>query len=200
MSELSTSTVRYLPIPGHICYRAGDDGSIWSQASQRMNVPRTNGTWTKLRPHRQKAYGHMIIYLGRCRCYNVHKLILETFVGLAPEGMECRHLNGDAGDNRLVNLAWGTRKENHDDSIRHGTASCLRGGEFFGGKKGWDYVEHKAGEKHHRAKLSDEQVQIILDTVVPGKRDGTAKRLAKEWGVTACAISMVARRIRRRTG
>lgn len=200
MSELSTSTVRYLPIPGHICYQAGDDGSIWSQASQHEDVPRTDGTWTLLRPHRQKAYGHMIVYLGRKRCYNVHKLILETFVGLAPEGMECRHLNGDAGDNRLMNLAWGTRKENFDDSVRHGTAACLQPEHRERTSHLWDHVEHKGGEKHHRAKLTNEQVRIILATVIPGRKDGTAKRLAKEWGVTPAAISMVARRERRRTG
>ena len=59
----------------------------------------------------------------------VHKLVLETFIGPRPEGFVCRHLNGNALDNRLENLCWGTPKENAQDSIRHGTAVCLRHGE-----------------------------------------------------------------------
>ena len=35
--------------------------------------------------------------------------------------MQCRHLNGNKGDNRLGNLCWGTAKENSDDKRKHGT-------------------------------------------------------------------------------
>ena len=35
--------------------------------------------------------------------------------------MECRHLNGNRQDNRLVNLCWGTRHENIMDAVKHGT-------------------------------------------------------------------------------
>ena len=55
----------------------------------------------------------------------IHKLVLEAFDGLCPEGMETRHLNGMPFDNRLVNLAWGTRAENRRDIVRH------RQGEFL---------------------------------------------------------------------
>lgn len=50
----------------------------------------------------------------------VHSLVLEAFVGPKPEGMQCRHLNGNKQDNRLENLAWGTAKENAADSVAHG--------------------------------------------------------------------------------
>lgn len=36
---------------------------------------------------------------------------------------------GDRLDNKLSNLCWGTRSENVKDSIKHGTASCIRKGE-----------------------------------------------------------------------
>src|SRR3989442_771331 len=45
----------------------------------------------------------------------VHTLVLEAFVGPRPEGAVCRHLNGDARDNRPENLVWGTHKQNSDD-------------------------------------------------------------------------------------
>ena len=41
---------------------------------------------------------------------SVHRLVLETFVGYRPEGMVCRHLNGNSKDNRLTNLKWERRR------------------------------------------------------------------------------------------
>lgn len=55
----------------------------------------------------------------------VHHLVLEAFVGSRPENCEARHLDGDPSNNRLDNLAWGTKAENEADKVRHGT--ILRG-------------------------------------------------------------------------
>lgn len=49
----------------------------------------------------------------------VHRLVLEAFVGVRPEGMEARHLNDVKGDPRLENLVWGTRSENNYDRVRN---------------------------------------------------------------------------------
>ena len=60
-------------------------------------------------------------------------------MGPRPEGMECRHLNGDRKDNRIENLRWGTRAENAQDRVIHGTDSK---GERSGQAKltEWDVV------------------------------------------------------------
>lgn len=50
----------------------------------------------------------------------VHREVLKAFTGPAPEGQEARHLNDVKSDNRLINLAWGTRTENMDDLVRNG--------------------------------------------------------------------------------
>ena len=50
----------------------------------------------------------------------MHRLVLETFHGPCPEGMETRHLNGDRSDNRVENLKWGTPTENNLDIVAHG--------------------------------------------------------------------------------
>jgi hypothetical protein len=51
----------------------------------------------------------------------VHRLILETFVGPAPtpDAQGC-HRDGDATNNAVPNLRWGTQAENWGDRKRHG--------------------------------------------------------------------------------
>lgn len=56
--------------------------------------------------------------------YLVHRLVLEAFVGPRPDNCEARHLDGDPSNNRLDNLAWGTKAENEADKIKHGTLLC----------------------------------------------------------------------------
>lgn len=54
--------------------------------------------------------------------FNVHELVLKTFQHNPFSKDSCiRHLNGNAYDNRLVNLRWGTAAENSQDSATHGT-------------------------------------------------------------------------------
>lgn len=54
----------------------------------------------------------------------VHVLVLETFVGPRPAGMEACHNNGICTDNRLSNLRWDTHAANEADS--HSTApTCV---------------------------------------------------------------------------
>lgn len=51
----------------------------------------------------------------------VHQLVMEAFVGPRPAGQEVRHGPGGALDNRLVNLCYGSRRENMEDKVRDGT-------------------------------------------------------------------------------
>jgi hypothetical protein len=58
---------------------------------------------------------------GKLKPRMIHQLVLTSFVGPCPEGMECCHWDGDPTNNRLDNLRWDTRKNNHADKRRHGT-------------------------------------------------------------------------------
>lgn len=57
--------------------------------------------------------GHVSVVLGHgANGSPVHQLILLTFIGPCPLGMEVLHNNGNPADNRLENLRYGTRTEN----------------------------------------------------------------------------------------
>ncbi len=65
--------------------------------------------------------GHLYVTRGKAshKLY-VHRAVLLAFIGPPPAGMETRHLNGDPTDNRLGNLAWGTRFDQRADDRRNG--------------------------------------------------------------------------------
>jgi hypothetical protein len=74
-----------------------------------------------LRAH-SVSKGHLRVKLrqGQETKFFVHTLVLTAFVGPCPQGMECRHLDGNPANNRLGNLKWGTPEENWADRRRHG--------------------------------------------------------------------------------
>lgn len=116
--------MRWAEIPGFPQYEVSDSGQVRSktrtiQCSNRVTVRQGK----VLKPNRDSRN-----YLQVCLCDHtkrktalVHRLVLEAFVGPAPEGKEACHINGDRQDNRLENLRWGTRSENTRDKMRHGT-------------------------------------------------------------------------------
>ncbi|HDU8695027.1 NUMOD4 motif-containing HNH endonuclease [Morganella morganii] len=87
-------------------------------------------------PIKHKANGYLVVNLtssgGRRKQVLVHRLVIMSFLGTSPKGMECCHNNGDRQDPRLVNLRWDTRKNNHADKKIHGT---WQGGENNGWHK-----------------------------------------------------------------
>jgi hypothetical protein len=135
-------------------YRIGDDGSVWSSLTKGRNQ-KTGDLWRKLRPT-PMASGHMHVELRRGDDRYVHTLVLEAFVGPCPSGQECRHLDGDPGNNRLSNLKWGTRRENSADRIGHGRSG--------------------RGEESPVAKLSEADVREILAMRQGGMRIGDIAR------------------------
>lgn len=74
-----------------------------------------------LRPGRFCKSGHVSVALGHDAIGSpVHKLIMITFIGPIPDGMEVLHINGNPTDNRLSNLRYGSRTENILDVYRQG--------------------------------------------------------------------------------
>ncbi len=99
-----------------------------------------------------------------------HKLVLEAFVGKAPQGMECCHNDGNQQNNRLENLRWDTPKNNHADKLKHGTSNT--------------------GERCNWAKLTKAQVISIRADI------RTQKEIATEYRVQQSQISRIKNGVR----
>lgn len=94
------------------------------QVSSLGRVRTLKGRSPRILAGNTRRWGYQWMHLfndGRKRAIAVHTLVLLAFVGPRPEGMECRHLDGDPTNNRPTNLAWGTHTENNRDRVRHGT-------------------------------------------------------------------------------
>lgn len=74
-----------------------------------------------LKPGRYCKSGHVSVVLRHgSNGTPVHQLVMRTFVGETPSGMEILHGNGNPEDNRLENLRFGTRRENILDVFKQG--------------------------------------------------------------------------------
>jgi hypothetical protein len=105
-------------IPGFPDYQASDRGRIRSHK---------RGAWQVLRqtPHRRNGY--MVVSPrvgGRYVTRSVHRLIAITFLGSA-DGRDVNHMNGNKHDNRLANLEYLSRGENHRHAYRTGLRDAV---------------------------------------------------------------------------
>lgn len=96
----------------------------------------SNGRWGRLSEPRIRSFrlnggGYPSLTLvldGKKTTRTIHSLVASAFLGPRPPGLEVRHLNGNPADNRIENLAYGTKKENARDRTVHGTQQ--RGEDF----------------------------------------------------------------------
>lgn len=56
---------------------------------------------------------------GKRKGFLVHRLVVTSFIGPIPKGMEVNHINEDKRDNRLENLELVTHKENINFGTRN---------------------------------------------------------------------------------
>ena len=94
------------------CYEASETGEI-----------RRVGSECRFK-HQEDHNGYATVALwlvDRRVTFKVHRLICFAFHGMSPDWATLvRHLNGNKKDNHPNNLAWGTAKQNAQDSIAHG--------------------------------------------------------------------------------
>lgn len=99
----------------------------------------------------------------------VHLLVLEAFRGPRPNPkMDGCHEDGNAQHNTLSNLYWGTKKDNAQDRVRHGT--------------------QVHGTTHPLVELTEQQVLEVKQAMTSWKR-GMGRMFAKKFGVSDAAIA-----------
>jgi len=155
-------------IPNFPTYRITKGGRVWSTKGNYEN-----GQWMKLQT---SCSGYLYVKLRKCSKYYhclIHRLVLETYVGPCPEGMQCRHLNGNPQDNHLENLCWGTPKENHADAIRHKTHQGLK----------------NHGEMSNFSKLTEQKVKLIHNLYHSGA--DSQQGLADAFGISQHCVQTI---------
>ena len=80
---------------------------------------------------------------GVIKTRDVHSLVIETFIGPAPEGMEGCHNDGSPSNNNLSNLRWDSRSGNMLDVRKH------------------NGLPNRKGELSTKAKLKEKEVELI---------------------------------------
>lgn len=99
------------------------------------------------------------------RQIRIHRLVLETFVGQCPPGMETIHLDNNKSNNCVENLKWGTHQEN--------TSA---------------YGSNPFGEKIGTSKLVGSQVREIISR---GKTGESHYSIARDFPVNRREISRI---------
>jgi len=121
---------RWLPVPGfETSFEISDHGRIrtverlvWFTSKRGNRAQRRKRV--KLISTPVGNHGYCMAYLsadGKRLATTVHALVAETFLGPRPSGHDVCHFNGCKTDNRLTNLRYDTRANNHADKKRHGT-------------------------------------------------------------------------------
>ncbi len=163
-------------------YQVSDCGRV---KSVQRKVKRTNKygtTHTKIinqrilkgRPCRR---GHMTVQLcknNKSKNFQIHRLVLEAFIGPCPQGLECCHNDGNPKNNKQSNLRWDTKSSNRKDSVIHG--SC----------------NFQPGINHPNAKLTEDDVVKIREMYAT--KNYSHIKLGKMFNAGAMTISAIVNR------
>lgn len=159
-------------IPGFPGYRIGSDGSVWSCMGLGCR-PKPTGKWKRLTPARSKDR-HLLVSLGRGNKFWVHQLVAMTFIGPRPIWKEVLHRDGDGFNCSLDNLRYGTRKENCQDTVRHGRCNFQ--------------TRPIRGSRHGNAVLNEAAALKIRAAALSGRK---LSDIATQFGVSISTVSLI---------
>jgi len=165
---------RWRDIPGYYegIYQVSDHGRVRRIARGPATYP---GRILKpsMRTGRLRV---ALTWNNRQRRFEVHRLVLQAFIGPPGPGQECNHKNGIPTDNRLENLEWCSHQENIDHAYQElGIA---------------ELTTHR-GEDGGRSKLTEDQVNEIRRLWATGEycEPDLAERFNVHWSTIHDIIS-----------
>lgn len=162
-------------IADHLGYYITSNGDVISTRRMGCTIRIDPDYAHFLKPKELEFRGYRyqeVMLSGRRKNYRIHSLVMNAFVGPAPDEMEIRHINNVSTDNRLANLRYGTHSENMQDKIIAGTDS--------------------RGEKSWHNKLTKKDVLDIKAAIENGSY-GILSQLARKYGVHTSVISGIKR-------
>ena len=172
-TQETTTPERWLSIPGFPDYSVSDLGRI------RHDRSHSNFSWNRriLSLNGCRKYLHVDLWNERIEHHRpIHALVLLTFVGPRPSGLQINHRNGDKHDNRLENLHYCTASENVQHAIKHlGRNERIARGEDVG-----------------TSKLTIRQVCAIRREYAKGKT--THRALGRKYSVHHSQVGRIIRR------
>ena len=168
--QFNPNVEQWKAIPNFPGYEVSDHGRIRSYRRQ-FSALGFKGIQTKIESRPQKILGLLLDKVSKrlsvILCRNkktyrrsVHRLVLLSFVGVCPIGMEACHYDGKRINNCLDNLRWDTHANNVKDQRRHDTILN--------------------GERHYNAKLSEKDVLQIRELNANGMLQS---EIARHYGV-----------------
>lgn len=137
----------------------GNDGSVWTRWRKKHIRQRVEDWWlddvyTRVQAETPRPdSGYVSIRIHGVRQL-LHIVVLETFVGACPVGMQCRHLDGNSSHNWLSNLCWGTQSENEADKRLHGT-------DQRGERNGWALLTEREVRQLKLRFKAGEDVRVL---------------------------------------
>lgn len=141
------------PIVGFEDYYICRDGGVISLKSGEPRYMK----WIKLKS------GHFHTLLcknGKPHFYYIHRLVAESFIPNPRNYPFVRHLDDNKANNSDDNLAWGTQKDNMDDSFKNGTFPRRK---IVAVKFGKEYVFESTQEAARKLGVQQAHVSQVLN-------------------------------------
>ena len=156
------------PIPNFPDYFADANRHIYSMKSWGSGGPPAIPRMLKFQKDTRGYHTVCLCRDGKKYTKRVGRLVLETFCGVCPKGMEMCHGIGGKLDDSLKNLSWGTQSKNlGEDKLRDGTSN--------------------RGEQNGTAKVNQRQVLKVRS--LAGKM--LQREIAKELGLARSHVGNI---------
>jgi HNH endonuclease/NUMOD4 motif len=165
----------WIEIEGWPCYQVSNQGRVRSldKVIIQSNGVQRFSKGVVLNPWKESGYFRVDLSNdNEKQPFFVHTLVCTVFHGPCPEGLECRHLDGNEWNNLPDNLMWGTRKQNAEDAVRHRISNPIKRANFQNGNHAKANRE-KAADPEFKEKLRQAALRRWSD---PSERQKQSQR------------------------